>query len=97
LSFWAKSFVRFAKRLLGSACPNDRIHRLVPMDPRLSYQRFHLQPPYGPRCLRGPHPPRAGATCALAAFATVLPEAMGIANTMSGKTRQQIGEAMSSI
>jgi hypothetical protein len=33
----------------------------------------------------------------LAAFATVLPEAMGIANTMSGKTRQQISEEMNAM
>jgi hypothetical protein len=68
--FWAKSFVRFAKRLLGGACRNDRIHRLVPMDPRFSYQRFHRQPP------------RAG-ICASAAFATVPPGATGIADTLS--------------
>ena len=61
------------------------------------YQRFHLQPPYGPRCLRGPHPPRAGTICALAAFATVSLEAMGIANAISGKTRQHINEAMTAI
>jgi len=33
----------------------------------------------------------------LAAFATVSLEAMGIANAMSGKTRQQINEAMTAI
>jgi hypothetical protein len=82
--FWAKSFVRFAKRLLGGACRNDRIHRLVPMDPRFSYQRFHRQPP------------RAG-ICASAAFATVAPGATGIADTLSGNTRQQISEAMNAM
>jgi hypothetical protein len=73
------------------------IHRLVPMDPGLCYQRFHLQPPYGPRCLRGPQPPRVCVISALAAFATVLPGATGIANAMSGRTRQQINEAMTAM
>jgi hypothetical protein len=73
------------------------IHRLVPMDRRLRYQRFRRQPPYGPRCRRGPHPPRAGTICAVAAFATVSPAATGIADTMSGNIRQKISEAMNAM
>ena len=72
--------------------PEPEIHRLLLMDPRLWCFTS------GSTCSR--HMARdvcGGHIRHVPAFATVSLEAMGIANAMSGKTRQQINEAMTAI